>query len=51
MIIDGTVGFIRENLNAMFKVILLLIVWIKFVLVKVNDPFGSSFESGRSISG
>ena len=52
MIIDCTVGFIRENLNAMFKVILLLIVWIKIVLVtKASDPYGSSFEAGRSISG
>ena len=51
MIIDCTVGFIRENLNAMFKVILLLIVWIKFVLVKASDLCGSSFEAGRSISG
>lgn len=51
MIIDCTVGFIRENLNAMFKVILLLIVWINIVLVKANDPCGSSFEAGRSISG
>ena len=50
MIIDCTVGFIRENLNAMFKVILLLIVWIKIVLAKANDPCGSSFEAGRSIS-
>ena len=51
MIIDGTVGFIRENLNVMFKVILLLIVWIKFVLVKASDQCGSSFEVGRSING
>lgn len=51
MIIDCTVGFIRENLNAMLKVILLLIVWIKIVLIKANDPCGSSFEAGRSISG
>lgn len=51
MIIDCTVGFIRENLNAMFKVILRLFVWINIVLVKANDPCGSSFEAGRSISG
>ena len=51
MIIDCTAGFIRENLNVMFKVILLLIVWIKFLLVKASDQCGSSFEAGRSISG
>lgn len=51
MIIDCTVGFIRENLNAMFKVILRLFVWINIVLVKANDPCGYSFEAGRSISG
>ena len=43
MIIGGTVGFLRENLNAMFKVILLLIIRIKFFMVKANDQFGSSF--------